>query len=66
MVGKEWILMFFLKLPYFMKKDDWYYFGDDDKYHLTEKAPPKAVKSYEKFAKTNYTIDKNGDEWIPC
>lgn len=34
----------------FWKTDKtWWYIGDDNKFHLTEKAPGRAVKSFELF-----------------
>ena len=36
--------------PYFMSNEDWYFFDEDEwRYKLTEKAPEKAMKSYEEF-----------------
>lgn len=40
----------FLDEPYFMKSEKWYYFdGKDEKYKLTDDAPPKAIESYKQF-----------------
>lgn len=39
-------------MPYFMENEEWYYFDFDiKKYVLTDKAPDKAVKSYDDFYK---------------
>ena len=36
--------------PYFMSNEGWYFFDEDEWcYKLTEKAPEKAIKSYEEF-----------------
>ena len=36
-----------IERPYFMSNPEWYYFDEEEfKYKLTEKAPKKAVKSY--------------------
>lgn len=36
--------------PYFMTNKDWYYFDKKKwKYFLTDKAPQKAIESYENF-----------------
>ena len=36
--------------PYFMTNEEWFYFDEDEwRYKLTEKAPEKAMKSYEEF-----------------
>lgn len=36
--------------PYFMENEAWYYFDEEEFcYKLTDKAPPEAIKSYEKF-----------------
>ena len=36
--------------PYFMTNEEWFYFDEDEWcYKLTEKAPEKAIKSYEEF-----------------
>ena len=38
--------------PYFMKNKDWFYFDEKEfRYMLTEKAPEKAVESYEEYYK---------------
>lgn len=40
------------KRPYFMTNKDWYYYDEEEfKYKLTDKAPPKAVESYNEFYK---------------
>lgn len=39
-----------LEKPYFMKNKEWYFFDEKDFcYKLTDKAPTKAIKSYEEF-----------------
>ena len=54
--------------PYFMQNKEWYYFdpADSEKgIKLTDKAPPEAVKSYEKFyAESEIREDEDGKEWI--
>ncbi len=53
--------------PFFMKNKEWYYFDNNDQTRgikLTDKAPPKAIKSYEEFYKADIYIDENGVEWI--
>ncbi len=41
--------------PYFMKNKEWYYHDPKEwKYKLTDKAPPKARKSYEEFYSVQY------------
>lgn len=41
--------------PYFMENKGWYYFDDKEwKYKLTDKAPEKAIKSYEEFYDPEY------------
>jgi hypothetical protein len=51
-----------------MKNKEWYYFdpADSEKgIKLTDKAPPEAVKSYEKFyAESEIREDEDGKEWI--
>lgn len=43
-------------MPYFMENEDWYYHDEKEwKFKLTDKAPPKAVESYNEFYKE---IDK--------
>lgn len=40
------------KKPYFMKKEEWYYYDYDElKYKLTDKATQKAKDSYKEFYK---------------
>lgn len=53
--------------PYFMKNKDWYYYDPNNGERgikLTDKAPPKAVKSYEAFYKKEIHTDENCREWI--
>lgn len=41
-----------IEKPYFMENEEWYYYDDNDSergYKLTDKAPEKAVRSYEEF-----------------
>lgn len=41
-----------LEKPYFLKIKDWYYFDERSwMYRLTEKAPKKAIQSYNEFYK---------------
>lgn len=36
--------------PYFLENEEWYYFDEDEFcYKLTDKAPKKAVDSYNEF-----------------
>ena len=36
--------------PYFMTNEEWFFFDEDEWcYKLTEKAPEKAIESYEEF-----------------
>lgn len=53
----------------FHEKKEWYYHDSNDStrgFKLTDKAPPKAVESYNKFYKEKEAIeiDENGEEWI--
>lgn len=42
-----------LKMPYFFINKKWYYYDEkEEKYKLTDKAPKKAVESYEEFYST--------------
>lgn len=53
--------------PFFMKNKEWYYFDNNDPTRgikLTDKAPPKAIKSYKEFYKADIYIDENGVEWV--
>lgn len=39
-----------LNEPYFMSNPDWYYFDETEfRYKLTDKAPEKAIDSYNEF-----------------
>lgn len=39
-----------LEAPYFLTNEEWYFFDEAEwKYKLTEKAPKKAVESYEEY-----------------
>ena len=41
-----------LDRPYFMENKEWYYWDAKEwKYKLTDKAPEKAIKSYNEFYK---------------
>lgn len=41
-----------LKEPYFMQNQEWWYYDYNElKYKLTDKAPQKAIDSYNKFYK---------------
>ena len=41
-----------LDRPYFMNNDEWYYWDRKEwKYKLTDKAPQKAIDSYNEFYK---------------
>jgi len=40
--------------PYFMENKDWYYYDDEEGiFKLTDKAPQKAIDSYNEFYKNN-------------
>ena len=42
-----------LEKPYFMERQEWYYFDEKEFcYKLTEKAPKEAIESYNKFYET--------------
>lgn len=49
-------------IPFFMENKDWYYY-DGHMYKLTEKAPEKAIESYNEFYKQINAIyeEKEGD-----
>ena len=48
--------------PHFMKNDEWYYFDEEKRrYMLTDKAPQKAVISYEEFYDESICEE---DEWF--
>lgn len=50
-----------LQKPYFMKNKEWYYFDEKDFcYKLTDKAPDKAIESYQEFY--NKLKKENKDE----
>ena len=55
--------MLMAKEPYFMKNKNWYYYDiKTGKYKLTDKAPQKAIDSYNEFYKKinnqeNITLD---------
>ncbi len=53
------------KEPYFMTNEEWYYHDEKEwKYKLTEKAPEKAIESYNKFYQ-EVELDENGNDiWI--
>jgi len=34
---------------FWMTDESWWFIGDDNKFHLTDKAPDRAVKSFELF-----------------
>jgi len=41
-----------LDRPYFMENKEWYYWDKEEwKYKLTDKAPQKAIESYNEFYK---------------
>lgn len=45
--------------PYFMENEDWYYFDEKEwRYKLTDKAPKKAIESYDEF----YSDERGADE----
>ena len=51
--------MLIAKEPYFMENKDWYYYGvKTGRYKLTDKAPQKAVDSYNKYYKQ---LEKEND-----
>ena len=42
----------FVERPYFMENKEWYRFNEEEfRYELTDKAPQKAVESYEQYYK---------------
>ena len=44
--------MYILGSPYFMENEEWYYWDEKEwKYKLTDKAPQKAIDSYNEFYK---------------
>lgn len=46
--------------PYFMKDEEWYYFDRKEwKYFLTDKAPKKAIDSYNEYYR-NVQMGKKG------
>lgn len=48
-----------LKEPYFMTNEAWYEFDEQAwKYVLTDKAPQKAIDSYNEFYNTSHDIYK--------
>ena len=58
--------------PYFMKNKEWYTYDENDTkrpFKLTDKAPPRAKRSYLKYYKmideaSKPYIDENGKTWI--
>ena len=50
-------------MPYFMKNKKWYYEDNENEPHfrLTDKAPPKAVESYEEFYAEIHMTDDDGE-----
>ena len=39
------------EILYWKSNPEWWYIGSDGKYHLTEKAPERAIKSFEEANK---------------
>lgn len=54
-----------MDIPYFMTNKEWFYHDEKDFcYKLTDKAPPEAVKSYEKFYDDKINVDQDGEVQI--
>lgn len=50
MVEEKGVNEMMIPEPYFMQNKEWYTFDEVEfKYKLTDKAPPKAVESYNEF-----------------
>lgn len=50
-----------VEMPYFMENEDWYYY-DGEIYRLTDKAPAKAIESYNEFYNEMEEIDEEVSE----
>ena len=48
------------KGTFFKRNPEWYYYDENDYPHLTEKAPPEAVESYEYWKKMYERSQKEG------
>lgn len=54
----------YAEIPYFMENKEWYYYDENEMIcKLTDKAPQKAVESYNECYKKSVHIDENGIEW---
>lgn len=50
-----------IPIPYFLTNKEWYYCDELGIYKLTDKAPPEAVKSYNKYYEAGFFyFDENG------
>lgn len=46
--------MFDVDMPYFFENEDWFYYDEKEEiYKLTDKAPQKAIDSYNEFYNEN-------------
>lgn len=48
------------KRTFFKRNPEWYYYDENDYLHLTEKAPPEAVESYEYWNEIYELSQKEG------
>ena len=48
------------KVTFFKRNPEWYYYDENDYPHLTEKALPEAVESYEYWKKMYERSQKEG------
>lgn len=48
------------KGTFFKRNPEWYYYYENDYLHLTEKAPPEAVESYEYWNEIYELSQKEG------
>lgn len=48
------------KVTFFKRNPEWCYYDENDYPHLTEKAPPEAVESYEYWKKMYERSQKEG------
>lgn len=50
----------FVDKPYFMEKEEWFYFdAEEKKFKLTKDAPKEAIESYKEFYSLLETMGKN-------
>lgn len=51
-------------LPFFMSNKDWYKFDGEKRIYVpTDKTPPEAIKSMEKFNSEHTWTDEDGRVW---